>query len=89
MDEGDISVELYEAFLNRSLHNAQDNFKAIQIRLEQMQKAGIANRCMYCEEHIDHYDSAFCANEDDWSCSDEYERLKQSEKRVMKVVDYD
>lgn len=89
MDEGDISVELYERFLSLSLHNAQDVYNSTHINLKRLEERGIVNKCKYCDEVIDGYSSAFCAPESDWSCAAEYEKEINSKNRVMKVVDND
>lgn len=89
MDEIDIAQIENERHLERSLLSFGLAKDAEKNRLQSLAKHGILNKCLYCDEVLSGYESAYCATEDDWSCRAEHEKeLKAlNSGRVRKVVD--
>lgn len=96
MDEIDIAQIENDRHLERSLLSFGLAKDAEKNRLQSLAKHGIVNKCLYCDEVLDNYDSdlgtyesAYCLAEDDWSCRAEHEKeLKAlNSGRVRKVVD--
>lgn len=89
MDEIDIAQIENERHLERSLLSFNISKNKEKERLQSMEKHGILNKCLYCEEALNGYGSAFCDTEDDWSCRSEYEKEQGAIRsgRVTKILE--
>ena len=89
MDDVDIATRENERHFERSMLSFTLAKNQEKERLQSMQNHGIVNKCLYCSEVLEGYESAFCDPEEDWSCRAEHEKEQYavSSGRVVKVYD--
>ncbi len=80
MDEADIAEKESKAHIAAFMHTLKNKQETDANRLLSLKRHNHKNRCLYCLEEIDNYDSAYCHPEPDWSCRSEHEREQEAEK---------
>ena len=87
MDEIDQAQELEQYQRDRAIGDRQDKLRHERERLQLLEEKGIKNTCKYCGEMLFYYDSGFCRNTPDWSCSGEWQKEQDAIKsgRIKKV----